>query len=192
MNKAGLIRSLLLGFLPILIFIVVEDIYGTTAGIAAAIAIGVVEIIVIYIREKRFDKLVLFDIGLVGALGGISLLFENDIFFKIKPAVFEAFFCVIIGVSIWGRLPVMQMMMQRQFKGTGLKVEPDNPALMKMMKMMFILFMVHTVLVVLAALYASSAVWGFVSGPLLYIIFGAMFLVQIIKARLSRSNSKPH
>ncbi len=189
MKTSTLARSLLLGFLPILIFIVVEEIYGTVAGIVAAIALGIVEIAVIYLKEKRFDRLVLFDIGLVAALGGISLLFANEIFFKLKPALFEFFFCGMMALSLWGRVPLIQMMMQRQMRGTGLAVAPDNPAIIKMLTVLFFLFLFHGALTAWAAVYATSAAWGFISGPLLYILFGLMFLVQFVKMKIRRPSA---
>ncbi|HBY54425.1 MAG TPA: NUDIX hydrolase, partial [Marinilabiliales bacterium] len=61
MNKKELLLKLLPGILPILIFIAVDEIWGTKAGLIVAIAFGASELAFLWIKDKRFDKFVLFD-----------------------------------------------------------------------------------------------------------------------------------
>ena len=59
MNRIDLLKKLLPGFIPLFAFIAIDEIWGTTAGLVAALAIGVAELVWIGYKEKRFDKFVL-------------------------------------------------------------------------------------------------------------------------------------
>lgn len=103
MNKLDILKTLAPGFLPLLIFIAADAIWGTKIGLIIAVAAGMVELLISYIKEKTLDKFVLLDVGLIVLLGGVSILLENDIFFKLKPAIIELIFCIILGVSVFHR-----------------------------------------------------------------------------------------
>ena len=81
MSKSELLKKLLPGFIPLFVFIAVDEIWGTRVGLVAALIIGVAEMVWIWIKEKRFDRFVLVDTGLLLALGSVSILLDNDIFF---------------------------------------------------------------------------------------------------------------
>ena len=66
-------------------FIVADSIWGTKIGLIIAIASGIIELIVAFVKDRVIDKFVLLDIGLIFCLGMVSILLENDIFFKLKP-----------------------------------------------------------------------------------------------------------
>ncbi|MDO8929867.1 MAG: septation protein IspZ, partial [Bacteroidota bacterium] len=97
MSKSELLKKLLPGFIPLFVFIAVDGIWGTRAGLVAALVIGVAEMVWIWIKEKRFDRFVLVDTGLLMALGSVSILLDNDIFFKLKPGLVELILCAILG-----------------------------------------------------------------------------------------------
>ncbi len=180
-------KPLLLSLLPILVFVLAEELYGTVAGLWAALVFSAGEGVYIYVREKRFDKFILFDIGLVSLFGGISLISDSPLFFKLKPAVLEAAIAAVVAVSLWGPLQIIQGMMKRQMNRASLSVDFDHPEIRKSLSSMFFLLLLHVFLTVAAALWASSEVWGFVSGFLLYImvfvlLFGK-FMVMKVKNR---------
>ena len=84
MSKTELLKKLLPGFIPLFVFMAIDEIWGTRAGLIAALVIGVGEMGWIWIQEKRLDKFVLFDTGLLLVLGSVSILLDNDIFFQVK------------------------------------------------------------------------------------------------------------
>ena len=97
--------------LPLLVFIIVDEFLGTKAGIIFALIFGIVELVFIYIKEKRIDKFIIVDTLLLVAFGGFSLLLENDIFFKLKPALIELIFCFIIGFSAFSKKNLIMRIM---------------------------------------------------------------------------------
>jgi len=184
MNKSELLKKLLPGFIPLFVFIAIDEIWGTRAGLVAALFIGVAEMIWIWIKEKRFDKFVLFDTGLLVVLGSVSIVLDNDIFFKLKPGLVELILCAVLAVSAFSNLNVVGLMTQRYMKDMELN-EQQMVQFRKTMRLMFFVFLIHTVLVFYSAFYWSDEVWAFISGGLFYILFALVFGFEFIKQKLN-------
>lgn len=189
MSKSELLKKLLPGFIPLFVFIAIDEICGTRAGLVAALAIGVVEMVWIWIKEKRFDKFVLFDTGLLLVLGSVSIVLDNDIFFKLKPGLVELILCAVLAVSAFSKLNIVGMMTQRYMKDMELS-EQQMAQFRKTMQLMFFVFLFHTGLVFYSAFYLSNEAWAFISGGLFYILFALVFGYEFIKQRL-RLRKKP-
>jgi isopentenyldiphosphate isomerase/intracellular septation protein A len=151
--------------------------------LVAAIVIGVVEMAWIWIKEKRFDRFVLFDTGLLFVLGSVSIVLDNDIFFKLKPGLVELILCAVLAVSAFSKLNIIGMMTQRYMKDMELN-EQQMAQFKKTMQLMFFVFLFHTGLVFYSAFYLSKEAWAFISGGMFYILFALVFGYEFIKQRL--------
>ena len=92
-------KLLFLGLVPVIIFWLVEDKFGTFWGLIAAMVWAVGECIYEYVKTKKIQKLTLFSTGLVVILGGLGALLDKSILFKFQPVIMEVVFA---GVIIWG------------------------------------------------------------------------------------------
>jgi isopentenyldiphosphate isomerase len=189
MNKADLLKKMLPGFLPLLVFIVVDEYLGTKAGILFALGFGLVELVFIYIKEKRIEKFVIVDTLFLVVFGGVSLLLHNDIFFKLKPALIELIFVALIGISAFSSNNIMMKMGQRYMKGLEMNTAMQTQ-FKRSLKVMFWLFLVHVVLIVYSAYYMSKEAWVFISGGLFYIMFGVYFVVELLRNKLKAKRFK--
>jgi isopentenyldiphosphate isomerase/intracellular septation protein A len=181
-QRIELLKKLLPGFIPLFAFIAVDEIWGTKAGVIAALIIGVVEMTWIGVKEKRFDRFVLFDTLLLIALGGISILLDNDIFFKLKPALIELILCAVLALSAFSKVNIVELMSRRYMK----KMEISEAQMTKMrqsLRLMFFVFLAHTALVFYAVFYMSNEAWAFISGGLFYILFGVVFIIEFAKQK---------
>lgn len=185
MSKSELLKKLLPGFIPLFVFIAIDEIWGTRAGLIAALIIGVAEMVWIWIQEKRFDKFVLFDTGLLVVLGSVSIVLDNDIFFKLKPGLVELILCAVLAVSSFSKLNIVGLMTQRYMKDMELN-EQQMAQFRKTLQLMFFVFLIHTILVFYATFYMSDGAWAFISGGLFYILFAVVFGYEFIKQKLSR------
>jgi isopentenyldiphosphate isomerase/intracellular septation protein A len=181
----GLLVKMLPGLLPLLIFILVDAIWGTETGLIVAIVFGVGELLIILLKEKRLDWFVIFDTALLMLLGGISLISSDEIFFKLKPALINCIFLVIIGLSAFSNKNLLLHYSKRYLKDLEIK-ESFNNELRRTSRMMFWLFFVQTILILFSAFYLSKAAWGFISGGLLYILFGIYFGWQFLSNWLKK------
>ena len=186
MNRFAILKTMLPSLLPLLVFILADEIWGSEVGIVVALVVGVAEFIFIWIRENRADKFVLADTALLVILGGVSLLLENAVFFKLKPALIGVIFCIILGFSAFSKKNILLMMSKRYMKG----VEINESAVEKMRKStrnMFWIFSFHTALVTYSAFFMSERAWAFISTALFYILFGVYFAFEIIRGKIENS-----
>ena len=183
MSKSELLKKLLPGFIPLFVFIAVDGIWGTRAGLVAALVIGVAEMVWIWIKEKRFDRFVLVDTGLLMALGSVSIALDNDLFFKLKPGLIELILCAVLGVSAFSKLNIIGLMTKRYMKDMEMN-EQQVAQFRKTMQLMFFVFLFHTILVFYSAFYLSNEAWAFISGGLFYILFAVVFGYEFVKQKI--------
>ncbi len=182
MNRAQLFKKLLPGFIPLFVFIAADEIWGTKVGLYVAVGVGIAEMIWVAIKEKRFEKFVLFDTLLLVVLGAVSILLDNDIFFKLKPGLVELILVAVLAISAFSGVNIIGLMGQRYMKDIELN-EAQVKQMRNSMKSLFFIFLVHTVLVFYSAFYMSKEAWAFISGGLFYIIFGVYFLYELYRQK---------
>jgi len=184
------LKKLLPGLIPLFIFIIADEIWGTKVGLYVALASGIAELMFYYIRDKKIDKFILLDTGLLLVLGAVSIALENDLFFKIKPALIELILLAIIAFSLWGPRNIIMSMSQRYLGEMVLDKEQEKAMRMNMIAMFWITF-IHIILVLYSARYLSKGAWAFISGGLFYIFFAVYFLaLWLVKQVNSRRYSK--
>ncbi len=182
MNRTDLLKKLLPGFIPLFVFIAADEIWGTKIGLFVAIGIGIIEMAWVGLKEKRFDKFILFDTLLLVILGAVSIWLNNDIFFKLKPGLIELILVAILAVSAFSGVNLVELMSKRYLKGATFNEEQEKQ-MRKSLKILFFIFTAHTFLVFYATFYMSKEAWAFISGGLFYILFGAYFLFEIIRQK---------
>lgn len=104
-SKRSALTSLFVGgLLPVVAFALVENFYGTMGGLIAGITFGVGELVYEYFRFRKVQGITIASNILVIALGGLSLIEDNPIFFKLQPAlIIFAFAGLLIGSSLLKR-----------------------------------------------------------------------------------------
>jgi isopentenyldiphosphate isomerase/intracellular septation protein A len=184
LKQAELLKKLLPGFIPLFVFIIADEFWGMKVGIIVALLIGIGEMGFTWYREKRLDRFVLLDTVLLVTLSGVSILLENEIFFKLKPALIESILCVILGVSVFSSVDIIGAMTRKYMK--GVEMNKVQEALFKRnLRNLFYIVVVHTGLVFYSAFYMSKEAWAFISGGLFYILFIIYFIFEFFKNRKS-------
>jgi intracellular septation protein len=113
--RKNAVRLFLLGgALPIVVFAVVEQIYGTLGGVIAGLVFGGGEIAWELLKSKRVQGITLLSNFLVLVLGLLSLWENDGIFFKMQPAIFMLVFAgVFLVSSMLGRPFLLEMTRQQ-------------------------------------------------------------------------------
>ncbi len=185
MNQLELIKKLLPGLAPLIIFVLADSIWGTEVGLIVAISFGLVEIVISLIKKQKPDKFILFDVGLLVAMGVISIILENDLFFKLKPGVIGIIFCVLLGFSAYGKQNLMMAMSGRYMK--GIEINPwQQYEFTRSIKALFWIFSFHTVMVFFTAVYMSKEAWVIISGPGFYVLFGVYFVFELYNKKIKQ------
>ena len=179
--------QLLTQMLPLIVFIVVDAVFNNVkVSIISAIIFAAGQLIFFYIKTGKFDWFVLLDVGLIVGLGTLSIVFKNELFFKVKPAIIEAaaiiFLVVLIVLPDQFLLNYFGRMMP---KGMALQEKTIGP-----MKTMLIwmcgYIALHIAAVLFTAFHSSRRVWAFVSGPGFYLLLLPVIPVIIVKFRRRR------
>jgi intracellular septation protein A/isopentenyldiphosphate isomerase len=183
MNLSRILKSLLPSFIPLIAYVLVDTFLGERIGLYAGIGIGVVEFVVVLIRDRKPDPFVAADTLLLALAGAISLISDNDIWFKLKPAVIELVFSASFALLLVLPERYLKAYMERQLKGFEF---PDStlPAMRKSLGAMLAILAVHAGLTAWSAVALSTKAWGFVSGVFLYLLFGVFALAEFVYARV--------
>ena len=185
MNQRKLLLQLLPGFLPLFVYIIADELWGTKIGLMVAIASGIIELIYYWVKDKKFDKFILLDTLLIILLGGVSIVLDNDVFFKLKPAFIGVLMCAVLGVSVFTPANFLLNMSKRYMKGIEFN-DQQYQLMKKNMRGLFWLMMIYTALVFYSVWFLSKEAWAFISGGLFYILFGVYFVFEVIKNRILR------
>lgn len=183
-----MLKKILPGLVPLFIYIIAEEIWGAEIGLYIALATGIGQLIYFYVKDKRIDKFVLFDTALILALGTVSLVLDNPIFFKLKPALIEFILVALIAFSLFSKHNIL-LQMSKRYMQEGVEIKDVQAQLLrKQMSMMLVLLAIHIALIIYSAYYMSEAAWGFISGVLFYIIIGVWAGVMFLLAKLKQRN----
>lgn len=168
--------------LPLIVFIVVDALVtDVRISIACAIVFAAGQLAYTFFKTRQIDWFVVLDVGLIAGLGGVSIALENELFFKIKPAIIEA-----IGVIFMLALIVAPQRFLLGYLGRLTPGQPLRPEALGMMKAMLGWLSLYTVLHIGAVLYTaffcSKRTWAVVSGPGFYVIFIPIMIVVLRRA----------
>lgn len=179
MDKKTLLKNFSIGFIPLFIFILADEFLDTKVALIVAVFVGIAEFLYYYIRFKQVEKFVLFDTALIIILGGVSILLDNDIFFKLKPALIEFIIVIMLGIHAFSDKPLLLMMGKRFMKDMEIN-DFQMKQMQKLTRILFFVFLAHVGLIIYSAYNLSNEAWAFISGGLFYIIFALIFAGQWI------------
>ena len=173
---------------PLLVFILADEIWGMKIGLVVAVSTGLIEMLITWVREKRLDNFVLLDMVLLFFLSALSYLFENEIFFKVKPAMIDLVLAALLSLPLFSKIDPLGSMSQRYLKGVKLEgIQKD--LFRKKLFVMFWIVLIHTLMVLWAAFYMSKEIWAFVSSFMLFIMMGIYLGIMLIRQKLNGRKS---
>jgi intracellular septation protein A len=177
--------------LPLLVFIVV-DAFVTDArwSIASAIVFAVGQLAFTWAKQRRFEWFIVLDVALIAGLGGISIAFDDEVFFKVKPAIIEAVGLVLLVGLLLAPERFLLAYLSRMTPGQELKAEAAA-AMRSTLALLCGGTVVHIALVLYTAFRSSRPVWAFVSGPGFYVLVVPLMFGVPLARRLRRGRLQP-
>jgi len=174
--------------LPLFIYFGIDFFFEFHIAIILTVVYGILEFTFFYIKDKRVDKLILIATILVVAMGAISYAFDNEAFFKLKPAIMQLLGVAFLMYFVITKKSIFDIMKDRMPKNMKEIPEDRKEMMQVMVRDMAIMLFLHTFLIVYAAYYLSTAAWTFISGILPYILmFILMFYeVMIMKKKMQK------
>lgn len=169
-------------------FTVIEDQYGTIAGLIAGMVFGCGEIIFEWARHRKVEKLTWIGNGLILVLGGISLISNEGLWFKLQPALMEGIFALALWISCLLKKPLLVVLAERQGQSFA---EPMKKKMMGVTLRVGLFFAVHTVLAVWAAFSWSTTNWALLKGVGLTVSFILYLVTEVFYLRRSLPKIEP-
>ncbi len=175
------------GLLPVIAFSLIEDSYGPVWGTIAGMAFGVGEIIFEKIRYKKVSAITWIGNLMILILGAISIVSQNGIWFKLQPALFEAFFSALLWGSLIMKKPLLIAMAEKQ----GTQIPDQAKPLMKGMTFRLgLFFAIHAVIATWAAYSWTTAQWAWLKGAGLMITFAIYLGLEYLMIRMQARGRK--
>lgn len=184
--KQAAVSFFFAGLLPIIAFTIIEEQYGTWAGLIAGCIFGVGEIIFEKIKYKQISKMTKFGNGLLFALCLVSAISSEGLWFKLQPAFMEGLFAMALWGSLFTRRPLLQRLMEMQ----GQKLpEVLTSRVFGLTFRIGLFFAVHAGLATWAALEWTTQNWALLKGlgltisMVVYLICEGIFLRWSIRKK---------
>ena len=110
--------KLLIDIGPLAVFFIFYTRSGLQASILPFMVATVIAVLFSYILEKKIPIMPTVGAGIVLLFGGLTIYFDNDIFFKMKPTIINVLFAVILYGGILINKPLLKYLL-----GAALKLE---------------------------------------------------------------------
>ncbi|MCX6117688.1 MAG: septation protein IspZ [Proteobacteria bacterium] len=164
------------GLLPLIVFALADMFSTQRTALILAMIVACAEAVWSYYYLGEVDKLTWLSIGLVVAMGCISIKMKSAVLFKFQP--------VVLGVIIAAAFAYYQLIGDPLLPQLVMKLKTllppdqvelmDNPIFMALIRrldaLMIVMFLVHAALVAWAAVYRSTLVWLLVRGVGIYVL----------------------
>lgn len=168
------------GLLPVIAFTLIEEYYGTLAGLIAGMVFGLGEIVFELYKYRKVNTLTWIGNGLLLVLGGISLISSEGIWFKLQPALMEAFFALFLWGSVILKKNLLVFLVEQQGQSFPEKVKPLINGLTLRVGLFFAL---HAAIATWAAFAWSTTAWALLKGVGLTVSFIVYLLAEALYLR---------
>ena len=113
--------KLLIDIGPLAVFFIFYTRSGLQASILPFMVATVIAVLFSYILEKKIPIMPTVGAGIILLFGGLTIYFDNDVFFKMKPTIINLLFAVILYGGILINKPLLKYLL-----GAALKLEEEG------------------------------------------------------------------
>ena len=115
------IYKLLIDIGPLAIFFIFYSKSGLQASILPFMIATVIAVLFSYILEKKIPIMPTVGAGIVLVFGGLTIYFDNEVFFKMKPTIINLLFAAILYGGIMIKKPLLKILL-----GAALKLKEEG------------------------------------------------------------------
>ena len=115
------ISKLLIDIGPLAVFFIFYTRSGLQASILPFMIATVIAVLFSYILEKKIPVMPTVGAIIVLAFGGLTIYFDNEVFFKMKPTIINILFAIILYGGEIMKKPLLKYLL-----GTAIKLENEG------------------------------------------------------------------
>jgi intracellular septation protein len=168
-------------FFPIVAFFIVYKIAGIYAATVCAIVVSALQVLVYYLRHRRFDKMQVMTLVIIAVFGGATLWAHDPTFIKWKVSVINWLLGLAFLFSQWfGKKNILQRMLES-------KIQLPATVWTKLNLFWVVYFLVIGSLNIYVAYQFSTDVWvnfklfGVLGLTIIFVIIQGIYLAKHIK-----------
>lgn len=177
------IKSLLPALCLIALYFIADEFFGPAIGTLCAFVLGIAEFTYTRIREKIYDKTILYITLFFCIPGTIAIFSDSSLITRLQPAIVETAMGALLAFFAFSQADMTSGLPVSYRKNFHLT--PDQQQILKnKIKILFILVCIHTLFSYIALLTFPENIASFISGPLLYLLIGLFFIMIFIQNRV--------
>jgi intracellular septation protein len=169
----------LISFLPAIAYWYLEANYPIRIAVAGGLALAILEIILEWFFCKHIHTVSKANFFLILMLGGLSLLGDEGIWFKLQPAITGVGISAFMGY----RLKKGKGLLLEFVQDLPMKNKPPQFFIESMERHLTIYFFVTGLFMAYIALFHSTDTWAFFKTIGNYILFAVFYVFEIIWCR---------
>ena len=113
--------KLLIDIGPLAVFFIFYSRSGLQASILPFMLATLIAVLFSYILEKKIPIMPTVGAGIVLIFGGLTIYFDNEVFFKMKPTIINILFAAILYGGILIKKPLLKILL-----GAALKLKEEG------------------------------------------------------------------
>jgi intracellular septation protein len=106
-------------YAPVILFFIAFRIWGLMPATAILVAASILAVVLGLVMGHRLAWAPIVTTAIVVVFGGLTLIFNDETFVKMKPTIVEGLFAVTLWIGLLLKRPLLQHLM-----GQGLKLDP--------------------------------------------------------------------
>ncbi|MBT3428790.1 MAG: septation protein A [Proteobacteria bacterium] len=109
--------KLLFDFFPLVLFFGAYKLFDIYVATLVAMAASLAQVVFIRIRHQRFETTHLVTLFVIFLFGGMTLIFQDDMFIKWKPTIVNWIFAIVVlGSQFIGKRTVLERLLGSQMQ----------------------------------------------------------------------------
>lgn len=109
--------KLLFDFFPLVLFFGAYKLFDIYVATLVAMAASLAQVVFIRIRHQRFETTHLVTLFVIFLFGGMTLIFQDDMFIKWKPTIVNWIFAIVVlGSQFIGKRTVLERLLGGQMQ----------------------------------------------------------------------------
>jgi intracellular septation protein len=117
-SGAALAAKLAIELGPLLVFFGVNAVAGIYGATAAFMAVTLIALAAAWLRYHKLPVMLLVSGAVVLVFGTLTLYFHDESFIKLKPTIVYLTFAAFLGVGLWLKKPVLELLLGTVFNLT--------------------------------------------------------------------------
>ena len=113
-------QKFLFDLFPIILFFIAFKVYDIFIATGVAIVATLLQIIYVYLKDKKVEKVLLFNGVMITFLGGLTILLQDKMFIMWKPSVlYWCFALILLFSNLFLKKNLVQMALVKQVELKG-------------------------------------------------------------------------